>query len=76
LHPESHARLLAYRDRIQAKLSDPNWTGDRPAAEKIIAETNPKIEALAKEIAPKDFPSFVSSAPLRLRIVPAPEAPK
>jgi hypothetical protein len=76
LHPESHARLLAYRDRIQAKLSDPNWTGDRPAAEKIIAETNPKIESLAKEIAPKDFPSFVSSAPLRLRIVPAPEAPK
>jgi len=76
LHPESHARLLAYRDRIQAKLSDPNWTGERPAAEKIIAETNPKIEALAKEIAPKDFPSFVSSAPLRLRIVPAPEAPK
>lgn len=76
LHPESHARLVAYRDRIAAKLADPNWTGDRPAAEKIIAETNPKIEALAKEIAPKDFPSFVSSAPLRLRIVPAPEAPK
>jgi hypothetical protein len=76
LHPESHARLLAYRDRIAAKLADPNWTGDRPAAEKIIAETNPKIEALAKEIAPRDFPSFVSTAPLRLRIVPAPEAPK
>jgi hypothetical protein len=76
LHPESHARLVAYRDRIAAKLADPNWTGDRPAAEKIIAETNPKIEALAKEIAPRDFPSFVSSAPLRLRIVPAPEAPK
>jgi hypothetical protein len=76
LHPESHGRLVAYRDRIAAKLADPNWTGDRPAAEKIVAETNPKIEALAKEIAPKDFPSFVSSAPLRLRIVPAPEAPK
>ncbi|MFM7974447.1 MAG: hypothetical protein ACKO8U_05180, partial [Pirellula sp.] len=76
LYPESHARLVAYRDRIAAKLADPNWTGDRPAAEKIVAETNPKIEALAKEIAPKDFPSFVSSAPLRLRIVPAPEAPK
>jgi hypothetical protein len=76
LHPESHARLVAYRDRIQAKLADPNWTGDRPAAEKIIAETNPKIDALAKEIAPRDFPTFVSSAPFRLRIVPAPEAAK
>jgi hypothetical protein len=76
LHPESHARLVAYRDRIQAKLADPNWAGDRPMAEKIIAETNPKIEALAKEIAPRDFPTFLSSAPFRLRIVPAAEAPK
>jgi len=76
LHPESHARLVAYRDRIQAKLADPNWTGDRPMAEKIIAETNPKIDALAKEIAPRDFPTFVSCAPFRLRIVPAPEPAK
>lgn len=76
LHPEAHARLVAYRDRIQAKLADPNWNGDRPAAEKIIAETNPKIDALAKEIAPRDFPTFLSCAPFRLRIIPAPEAPK
>ena len=76
LHPESHARLVAYRDRIQAKLADPNWAGDRPMAEKIIAETNPKIEAIAKEIAPRDFPTFLSCAPFRLRIVPAAEAPK
>jgi hypothetical protein len=76
LHPEAHARLVGYRDRIQAKIADPNWTGDRPAAEKIIAETNPKIEALAKEIAPRDFPTFLSSTPFRLRIVPAPEPPK
>ena len=76
LHPESHARLVAYRDRIQAKLADPNWTGDRPAAEKIIAETNPKIDAIAKEIALRDFPTFTTCAPFRLRIVPAPEAPK
>lgn len=76
LHPESHARLLAYRDRIQALLADPNWPGDRPAAEKIIAETNPKIEALAKEIAPRDFQTFLPSAPFRLKIVPPPEAPK
>jgi hypothetical protein len=45
-------------------------------AEKIIAETNPKIDALAKEIAPRDFPTFLSCAPFKLRIVPAPEAPK
>ena len=45
-------------------------------AEKIIAETNPKIEAIAKEIAPRDFPTFLSCAPFRLRIVPAAEAPK
>lgn len=76
LHPDSHARLVAYRDRIQAKLADPNWTGDRPAAEKIIAETNPKIDALAKEIAPRDFQTFISSAPFRLKIVPPPEPPK
>ena len=76
LHPESHLRLVAYRDRVQAKLADPNWTGDRSAAEKIIAEINPKIDALAKEIAPRDFPTFLTCAPLRLRIVPAPEVPK
>jgi len=76
LHPEAHARLVAYRDRIQAKLADPNWAGDRPAAEKIIAETNPKIEALAKEIAPRDFQTFIPSAPFKLKITPAPEPPK
>lgn len=76
LHPESHSRLLAYRDRIQGLLADPNWAGDRPAAEKIIAETNPKLEALAKEIAPRDFQTFLPSAPFRLKVVPAAEPPK
>ena len=76
LHPESHSRLLAYRDRIQGLLADPNWAGDRPAAEKIIAETNPKLEALAKEIAPRDFQTFLPSAPFRLKVVPAVEPPK
>jgi len=76
LHPESHSRLLAYRDRIQGFLADPNWAGDRPAAEKIIAETNPKLEALAKEIAPRDFQTFLPSAPFRLKVVPAAEPPK
>lgn len=76
LHPESHARVIAYRDRLQSKLADPSWSGDRPAAEKLIAETNTRIEALAKEIAPRDFPTFLTCAPVRIRIVAPPEAPK
>lgn len=76
LHPESHARVIAYRDRLQSMLADPSWSGDRPAAEKLITETNARIEALAKEIAPRDFPTFLNCAPVRIRIVAPPEAPK
>lgn len=76
LHPESHTRVVAYRDRLQSMLADPSWSGDRPAAEKLIAETNTRIEALAKEIAPRDFPTFLTCAPVRIRIVAPPETPK
>jgi len=76
LHPESHARTVAYRDRLQSMLADPSWSGDRPAAEKLIGETNTRIEALAKEIAPRDFPTFLTCAPVRIRIVAPPEAPQ
>lgn len=76
LHPESHARIVAYRDRLQSMLADPSWSGDRPAAEKLIVETNTRIEALAKEIAPRDFPTFLTCAPVTIRIVAPPEAPK
>jgi hypothetical protein len=76
LHPESHSRTIAYRDRLQSMLADPSWMGDRPALEKIIAETNTRIEALAKEIAPRDFPTFLTTASLRIRVVAPPEPPK
>jgi hypothetical protein len=72
LHPESHARWLAYRDRLQTRLADPSWSGDRAALEKAIADAQPRAEALAKETAPRDFPTFFSAANFRLRILPAP----
>lgn len=76
LHPEAHSRTIAYRDRLQSMLADPSWVGDRPALEKTIAETNTRIEALAKEIAPRDFPTFLTTASLRVRVVAPPEPPK
>jgi len=72
LHPESHLRWVAYRDRLQSRLADPSWNGDRAALEKAIAEAQPRIEALAKETAPRDFPTFFSAASFRVRILPAP----
>jgi hypothetical protein len=72
LHPESHARWIAYRDRLQSRLADPSWNGDRPALEKAIAEAQPRADALAKETAPRDFPTFFSAASFRMRILPAP----
>ena len=72
LHPESHARWVAYRDRLQSRLADPSWNGDRAALEKAIAEAQPRADALAKETAPRDFPTFFSAASFRVRILPAP----
>lgn len=72
LHPESHSRWVAYRDRLQSRLADPSWNGDRTALEKAIAEAQPRVEALAKETAPRDFPTFFSAASFRVRILPAP----
>ncbi|MEI8212653.1 MAG: hypothetical protein WCI02_10925 [Planctomycetota bacterium] len=76
LHPESHIRAVAYRDRLQSQLADPSWMGDRPALEKGIADANARIETLSKEIAPRDFPTFFPTASFRLRILAAPEAAK
>ncbi|MFN6129028.1 MAG: hypothetical protein ACK5AC_12235 [Planctomycetota bacterium] len=72
LHPESHSRWVAYRDRLQSRLADPSWNGDRAALEKTIAEVQGRAEALAKETAPRDFPTFFSAASFRVRILPAP----
>jgi hypothetical protein len=72
LHPESHARWIAYRDRLQSRLADPSWNGDRAALEKAIAEAQPRADALAKETAPRDFTTFFSAASFRVRILPAP----
>ncbi|MFN7732843.1 MAG: hypothetical protein ACK5OB_13130, partial [Pirellula sp.] len=76
LHPESHARAIAHRDRLQSQLADPSWNGDRAALEKAIAEATARVDALAKEVAPRDFPSFFHVAPVRVRIVAPPETPK
>ncbi|MCU0707536.1 MAG: hypothetical protein MUF23_04535 [Pirellula sp.] len=70
LHPEAHLRAVAYRDRLQSRLADPSWNGDRPALEKAIADAQARVDALAKEVAPRDFPTFFSAASFRLRIVP------
>jgi hypothetical protein len=38
--------------------------------EKAIADAQARVDALAKEVAPRDFPTFFSAASFRLRIVP------
>lgn len=73
LHPEAHARLVAYRERLQSRLADPSWSGDRTALEKAVAELGPRIDASTKETTPRDFPTFFSVADFRVRIVPAPQ---
>jgi hypothetical protein len=72
LHSESHSRAVGYRDRLQSRFADPSWNGDRPGLEKAIADSTARIDALAKEVAPRDFPTFFSSASFRVRIVPTP----
>jgi hypothetical protein len=70
LHPERQARAASYRDRLQKLRDDPAWNGDREALERARTEAAARVEALAAEVAPRDFPTFFSTAGFRLRVVP------
>ncbi|XZE43037.1 hypothetical protein SH467x_002581 [Pirellulaceae bacterium SH467] len=73
VHPESHARYVAYRDRLVSKKEKATTDAEKGAVDQAIAAANMRIEQLAKEIAPRDFPTFFYTAPVRIRILPPKE---
>lgn len=73
VHPESHARHVAYRDRLVSKKEKATTDAEKGAPHQAIAAANMRIEQLAKEIAPRDFPTFFYTAPVRIRVLPPKE---
>jgi hypothetical protein len=68
VHPESHTRYVAYRDRLQAKLSAETDAGKKTAIESALVEANKRIEQLAKDTAPRDFPTFFYTGDFQLKV--------
>lgn len=74
INPESHLRAVAYRDKLQTILADPQRAAEKPAIEAALAEANKRVEQLAKDTAPRDFPTFFSTTPLRIQVaLPTPQ---
>lgn len=70
VHPESHANHVAYRDRLQSRKEKAATEEEKAKLDAAIAAANTRIEQLAKEIAPRDFPTFFYTAPVRIRVLP------
>lgn len=68
--PESHTNHVAYRDRLIVKKERAATEGEKTKLDQAIAAANMRIEQLAKEIAPRDFPTFFYTAPVRIRVLP------
>lgn len=70
INPESHLRAVAYRDKLQTLLADPQRASEKTSIEMALAEANKRVEQLAKETAPRDFPTFFSTSPFRIQVAP------
>lgn len=70
VHPETHANHIAYRDRLQSKKEKAATEEEKAKLDAAIAAANTRIEQLAKEVAPRDFPTFFYTAPVNIRVLP------
>ena len=68
VNPQTLTRETEYLDKLKKLRADPARSAEHAELDKVIAETNKRIESIKKQTAPRDFTIFVATPVIKVNV--------